>query len=300
MKKHLKQNLLALLTAIIWGFAFVAQSKASGNISPFTFNAIRGALAFIILFIVTIIINARNKKLNIEKHTDKKMLIIGGIVCGILLFIASNLQQFGIEKTSPGKAGFLTALYIVIVPILGLFFKKGININIIISVIIAVVGLYFLCIKSSFSISKYDIMLILCAVCFSFHIISIDYFVSFNDGIKLSTIQFLVVAILSSICMLIFEDVSISNIKASIWPLLYAGVISSAIGYTLQILAQKDSNPTIISLILSLESVFSVIGGFIILHNIMTIKEYIGCALMLVAVILAELPSRNKKTSLRM
>lgn len=300
MKNEIGKSALALIAAIIWGLAFVAQSESANKIGFFTFNAIRCIFAFITLLIVVCIITIINKKKKKEMKLINKSVIVGGTICGILLFIATNLQQYGITHTSAGKAGFITSLYIVIVPILGIFRHKKLTFNIIISVLLALIGLYFLCISDEFYISRYDLMIMACAFIFSFHIISVDYFSSKVDCIMLSLIQFFVSGVLSTLFATTCESIEFSNIKACIWPLLYVGILSSAVAYTLQIIAQKGSNPTTISIILSLESVFSVIGGLVILHNLLTLREYFGCALMFIAVIFAQVQIRfktNKKAS---
>ena len=232
-----------------------------------------------------------------EKKEDSKTLLIGGICCGLALCIASNLQQIGIKYTTVGKAGFITALYIVLVPIFGIFLRKKVSGRVWFSVAIAVVGLYLLCITDEFRIGKGDFFVLLCALVFTIHILVIDYFSPKVNGIKLSCIQFLVAGLLSGVPMLISEKPSFSTILAAWAPLLYAGIMSCGVGYTLQIVAQKDAEPTISSLILSLESVFSVLAGWIILGQTLAGKEIMGCVLMFAAIILAQLPTRNQESS---
>ena len=219
----------------------------------------------------------------------------GGIACGILLCIASNLQQFGIMYTSVGKAGFITAMYIVIVPVLGIFLGKKAGAKIWCGVVIAVAGLYLLCMtESGFSIQKGDLLLMLCALIFSLHILTIDHFSPMVDGVKMSCIQFFTSGILSGIGMLLTETPRMTEILAAWMPILYAGVMSCGVAYTLQIIGQKGMNPTVASLILSLESVISVIAGWIILHETLSVKEMIGCVLMFAAIILVQLPEKNR------
>ena len=219
---------------------------------------------------------------------------MGGTCCGVALTVASFLQQKGLETTTSGKAGFITALYIVIVPILGVFLKKKAPRTIWISVALAVVGLYCLCITEDFTITSGDFYILLCAFCFSAHILVIDHFTQTVDGVELSCMQFLVVTVLSSMGMMATESPSLEALGMCLGPILYVGIFSSGVAYTLQILAQKDSNPTVVSLLLSLESVFATLAGAVILHDQMSGKEYFGCVLMLVAVVLAQLPERKK------
>ena len=198
--------------------------------------------------------------------------------------------------TDAGKAGFITALYVVLVPVFGLFFKRKVSLPTWIAVVLSVVALYLLCIKGDFSLAPGDLLVLVCAVCFAVHILVIDHFTAYCDGVKLSCLQFLFAGIISTICMFIFEDVDFAAILSCALPLLYVGIFSCGVGYTLQILAQKDSNPTVVTILLSLESVFAVIAGAIILKQQMTVREYIGCAIMFAAVILAQIqfPARQK------
>lgn len=294
----IRQTLCPVLAALIWGTAFVAQSVGADYIGAFTFTAIRSFIGSAALLLVLLVISKFRKKesrSDADKKQYRKMLLLGGAVCGTLLAIATNLQQFGIADTSAGKAGFITALYIVLVPILGIFFRKKAPLSVWLSVAAAVIGLYLLCIDESFSIAVSDLYLLLCAFVFAAHILAIDYFTRFVDGIELSCAQFIVVTIISAICMLIFEKPEISQISQCIGSLVYVGVFSSGVAYTLQIIAQKDANPTVVSLLLSLESVFAVIAGAIILSDTMSPREYIGCALMFAAVIVAQLPTKMLK-----
>lgn len=305
-KNNLRQTLCPILAALIWGTSFVAQSVSTDYIGAFTFNAARsviGALAiFVVLAVVKLIQKKQSAVLPVKDKKYNKKLIMGGIFCGIMLTVASYLQQLGLSDTSAGKAGFITALYIVLVPIFGIFLHKKAPLSVWISVIIAVFGLYLLCIKENFTISKGDFYVLLCAFAFTGHILIIDYFTQFVNGVELSFIQFITVSVLSSICAFIFEKPQISELIHCIGPLLYCGILSSGVGYTLQIIAQKDANPTVVSLLLSLESVFATLSGALILNEKMSVKEYIGCILMFLAVLLAQLPDKlisniNKKNS---
>lgn len=298
MKQQIKSSLILLLTATIWGVAFVAQSVGMEYIGPFTFNAIRCVLGGLVLIPVILVLKKKKETgaENQEKE-DKKTLWAGGIACGVILCIASNLQQFGIMEASVGKSGFFTALYIVMIPVIGIFIGKRPGIKLWFCVALAVVGMYLLCMKDgSFTIERADIMLLLCALAFSFHILVIDYFSPKVDGVKMSCIQFFVCGVLSAVGMLFTETPDISNIQAAWLPLLYAGLLSCGVGYTLQIVGQKGINPVIASLIMSLESVISALAGWVILGQVLSPKEILGCVLMFVAIIITQIPIGNKKT----
>ena len=298
MKQQIKSSLILLLTATIWGVAFVAQSVGMEYIGPFTFNAIRCVLGGLVLIPVILVLKKKKETgaENQEKE-DKKTLWAGGIACGVILCIASNLQQFGIMEASVGKSGFFTALYIVMIPVIGIFIGKRPGIKLWFCVALAVVGMYLLCMKDgSFTIERADIMLLLCALAFSFHILVVDYFSPKVDGVKMSCIQFFVCGVLSAVGMLFTETPDISNIQAAWLPLLYAGLLSCGIGYTLQIVGQKGINPVIASLIMSLESVISALAGWVILGQVLSPKEILGCVLMFVAIIITQIPIGNKKT----
>lgn len=298
MKQQIKSSLILLLTATIWGVAFVAQSVGMEYIGPFTFNAIRCVLGGLVLIPVILVLKKKKETgaENQEKE-DKKTLWAGGIACGVILCIASNLQQFGIMEASVGKSGFFTALYIVMIPVIGIFIGKRPGIKLWFCVALAVVGMYLLCMKDgSFTIEQADIMLLLCALVFSFHILVVDYFSPKVDGVKMSCIQFFVCGVLSAVGMLFTETPDISNIQAAWLPLLYAGLLSCGVGYTLQIVGQKGINPVIASLIMSLESVISALAGWVILGQVLSPKEILGCVLMFVAIIITQIPIGNKKT----
>lgn len=298
MKQQIKSSLILLLTATIWGVAFVAQSVGMEYIGPFTFNAIRCVLGGLVLIPVILLLN-RKKEAGAETGTkeNKRILWTGGIACGVILCIASNLQQFGIMEASVGKSGFFTALYIVMIPVIGIFIGKRPGIKLWFCVALAVVGMYLLCMKEgSFTIERADIMLLLCALVFSFHILVVDYFSPKVDGVKMSCIQFFVCGVLSAVGMLFTETPDISNIQAAWLPLLYAGLLSCGVGYTLQIVGQKGINPVIASLIMSLESVISALAGWVILGQVLLPKEILGCVLMFVAIIITQIPIGNKKT----
>lgn len=301
-KTKITGSLMLMLTALIWGIAFVAQSVSMDYIGPFTFNAIRNLIGGVVLIPVILVMDYLKKKspeyiepaLEAKKHS-RKLTIWGGIFCGIALAAASMVQQMGIQHTTVGKAGFITALYIIIVPFLGLFLGKKITRLMGISALIAVCGLYLLCMSGSFSLQKGDILVMACAFLFSIHILVVDYFSPKGEGVKISCVQFLVCAIICGMGMLVFEKPEIADILAAYVPILYAGIMSCGVAYTLQILGQKRIQPTIASLIMSLESVFSVLAGWIILGQSLRAKEIIGCALMFAAIVLAQLPDKKVK-----
>lgn len=322
-KTSLRSPMLLLLTAVIWGVAFVAQSVGMDYVGGFTFNCVRSIIGGAVLIPCIFFLDrwkARDAKRRDavtvpgessvagmitegkksaagaaaeEKKAQNKTLLIGGICCGVALCIASNLQQFGIKYTTVGKAGFITAMYIIIVPVIGIFLKKTTGLRIWISVLLAVGGLYLLCMTEGFSIAFGDLLVLLCAVMFSVHILIIDYFSPKVDGVRMSCIQFFVSGILSGVAMLIFEQPDLGAILQAWMPILYAGVMSCGVAYTLQIVGQKDMDPTIASLILSLESVVSVLAGWVILGQKLSSKELFGCVLMFAAIILAQLPDKK-------
>ncbi len=290
---QMKNSLLLLLTAFIWGIAFVAQSVGGDAVGSFTFNGVRSLIGAAVL-VPAIKLLDKLRGDSVEKG-DPKTLWIGGICCGVMLCIASNFQQFGLIYTTVGKAGFITALYILIVPILGLFMKKKVGIKVWIGVVISVIGLYLLCMTSeSFSLALGDLLVLICAGFFSLQIMLVDHFSPKVDGVRLSCIQIFVCGVLSTIMAFIFEEPSLSGLISNYIPLLYAGVLSCGVAYTLQIVAQKNMNPTVASLIMSLESVFSVLAGWVLLNETMSGREILGCVLMFLAIILAQLPEKAK------
>lgn len=305
MKKtnQVRQVVFPILAALIWGTAFVAQDVVSDKIDAFTFNALRSAVAVVVLLIIIRIFDRFNKekpqRSEAEKKQDRKQLMWGGLWCGLALGVASNFQQAGIGAgTDAGKAGFITALYVVLVPVFGLFFKRKASLPVWIAVGLSVVALYLLCIKGDFSLAPGDLLILCCAVVFAAHILIIDHFTATVDGIKLSCAQFFVCGVVSAIGMVLFSHPDWNAVWECAVPILFVGVFSSGVAYTLQILAQKDSNPTVVTILLSLESVFAVIAGALILHQKMTPREYAGCVIMFIAVILAQLefPIKKKTT----
>lgn len=288
--KKLRGNLLLTITAMIWGSAFVAQSIGGDSLGAFTFNAARSLIAAVFLIPCIFVIKKIEKDPVKKQIKIDKPLIISGVCCGVALCVASAFQQIGISKTTVGKAGFITAMYIIIVPLLSRFFGKKIQPIIWLAVAISAVGLYLLCMNEGFSISEGDFYILLCAVCFAVHILIIDYFSDKTDGVIMSCIQFFTVGVLSLVIALIFEQPRLSDIVPAILPILYTGVFSSGVAYTLQIVAQKDVNPTAASLLMSLESVFAVISGWLFLHEGLSLKEFFGCVLVFAAIIIAQIP----------
>lgn len=290
MKKYLNNLIFPLTAAIIWGISFPAQAICIKYMTAFWINGSRSILAALILLGLCFV---RKRRYNYEigKTSD---LIKGSLTCGVLLFTAINLQQIGIADTASGKAGFITALYTVLVPVIGIFLGRKVAAKTWVAIGIAVIGLYFLCIKGDFTVEKGDGLLMACAVFFSVQMVMLSIFTAKVDPISLSCGQFFVTGILSLIFAFIFEDASAQNIGACIMPLLYIAVFSSCIGYTLQVVSFKTGNPAILSLLFSLESVFAVLAGTVILDERLSSREIIGCAIMFAAVILAELPGKKQ------
>lgn len=279
-----KGPLLLLLASVIWGFAFAAQSAGMDYVGPFTFTALRSILGCLALLPVALVFDPKRK--------DKEW-IKGGLACGACLSIAMTLQQIGLVTTSAGKSGFLTALYILFVPLLGTFLKRKVPKNAKIGVVIALAGFYFLCLNESFSIESGDFVLILSAIVFAVHILVIDYFSPKTSGIRISMVQFLVAGCVNVVFMLLFEQPSCDAVCSAWIPIAYAGILSSAVGYTLQILGQKTTKPTQASLIMSLESVFSVLAGWLVLNESLSIRELMGCGLIFIAIIIAQIDGKE-------
>lgn len=290
---QLRNSLLLLLTATIWGVAFVAQSVGMDYVQPFTFNGIRSIIGGLVLIPCIFLLNRLKSPSEPIQKSSSRPLLAGGILCGLCLFAASSFQQFGIKYTTVGKAGFITACYIVIVPILGLFLKKKCSPLIWVSVLLALVGLYFLCMSGSISLGLGDLLVLIGAFLFSIQILVIDHYSPLADGVQLSCIQFFVCGVLSLICMFLFETPDLSMILMAWLPILYAGVLSCGVAYTLQVVGQKNMNPTVASLILSMESCISVLAGWLILGQALSSRELLGCVLMFAAIILAQIPVRK-------
>lgn len=297
-----RNTCLLLLTSLIWGVAFVAQSVSMDYIEPLTFICLRSMIGGLFLLpCIWIFDHAGGRKEDTKKKESypwwkDRQLLVGGMVCGGFLFAANCFQQTGIQYTTVGKAGFITSFYIIIVPLLGIFFKRYCGILTWISVVIALAGLYFLCMNEALQIQMGDFLILISAFLFSGQIMAIDHFNTYLDGVKMSCIQFFTGAVLGCIGMFLFEEPQISLIMQAAVPILYTGIMSTGVAYTLQIVGQKGMNPTMAALILSLESVFSAISGFIILRQGMSSRELLGCILMFMAIILAQLPDFRRKS----
>ena len=300
-KKAMGGNFALLLAAVIWGTSFVAQDVGMEHVEAFTYNGIRMLMGAAVLIPVILFMQlGLRKKQGDAALWDKKRIFIqakSGVICGLILFCASNLQQFAfnyIPEGASGKIGFITALYMLLVPIFGLVLKQKQRLIVWFAVIMGCVGAYLLCVDSAMTIGIGEILTLGCAVFFAIHILYIDSVTDKTDGVILSATQFLVVGVLSVICMFIFETPRIANINTAIVPILYSGVMSSGVAYTLQIVGQKHTNPAIASLLMCLESVFAVLAGWLILGDNLETREYIGCAVMFAAIILTNLPERKK------
>ncbi len=295
-----KGNIMLIITAMIWGFAFVAQSTGMEYVGPLTFQAARSLIGGVVLIPAIAIMDGIKKKegtYHKPNRRERRLLYTGGVLCGLALCAACCVQQIGICYTSVGKAGFITAMYILMVPVISIIFKKKVAPKIWVCIVIAIAGLYLLCIKEGFSINKGDALILLCAVLFSIQIMLVDYYAPRTDGVRLSCIQFLVTGVIASILMFIFEKPVMSSVIAAWLPIMYAGVCSCGIAYTFQILGQKYTEPAVASLIMSLESVFAVIGGVIILHQVPSPKEWAGIICMFAAIMISQLPDGKRKVA---
>lgn len=305
-KKQIRGSVMLMIAALIWGSAFVAQSEGMDYVEPFTFASVRFFIGSIVLLpVISLMKKKETGNGNLLEGYDKStgikgfikkhsLLITGSIFCGIALTAGTNFQQWGIKYVSSvGKAGFITTLYIILVPIFSLFIGKKVRPLIWVALAFAVSGLYFLCVTERLTFELLDILLIMCAVFFAVQIMVVDHYVDRVNPVALSSLQFFIVGIISGICMLIFEKPTISGIIAAAGPILYAGVMSSGIAFTLQVVAQKDLDPTLASMIMSLESVVSVLSGFLLLNQKLSIREGVGCVLMFIGVILAQLPEKK-------
>ena len=293
---HIKHSLLLLVTAVIWGVAFVAQSVGMDYVGPFTFTCARSLIAGVVL-LPLLALRRRRGPGQPAASGDRRALWLGGLCCGLFLALASSFQQFGIQFTTVGKAGFITAFYIVLVPVLGLLWGRRCSLAVWIGVAMALAGLYLLCITEGFAVQSGDLMVFICALLFAGHILVIDHFTHRADGVAMACIQFFACGLLCAVPMLIFERPSLAQLCAAWLPVLYAGVLSSGVGYTLQIIGQRDMNPTVASLIRRLESGGSVLAGLVLLGQRLSAREWAGCLLMFCAIILAQLPGRRAASS---
>ena len=300
---NLKGTLILMLAALIWGLAFVAQSGAAQLVPPFIFNAIRSFIGAFVLYIFTLITDRKNgfKFFPAEKDV-KKQYYLAAIVCGVCLAISINFQQFGIAfypngVASEARAGFITALYVILVPVFSVFFRKKVSYPVWIGVGVAMVGVYLLCFAKGISgIYLGDILVFCCAISFSLHIMSVDKFVNITGGIKLSIMQFVVAGTISFALSLIFEfdKIVLSNIMSAAPQILYLGIMSSGVAYTLQIVGQKYAEPSVASITMSLESVFAALGGWLISGNALSVREIIGCLLVFTAIVIAQITPKKR------
>lgn len=295
MNKQLKGTLILMLTAIVWGISFVSQSVSMDYIGPNTFCGIRTLIGALSLVPVILVMDKSKKKKGEPTSYNNKTLLRGGIICGIILCISATLQTYGLQYTTAGKAGFVTAMYMIFVPIYGLFIGKKIRPVIAISVVIAMVGMYFLCIKEGFTIELGDLLVLACAFTFAFHIMAVDYYSPRVDGVKLSFLQFFVCGVINIILMFILEKPVMADILKCTIPILYAGVMSCGVAYTLQIIGQKYAEPTVASIVMSLESVFAALAGWLIINEPMSMREIFGCVLMFAAITIVQLPDKRLK-----
>lgn len=295
--KSFGANLILILAAFIWGSAFVAQNSAGNILGTFSINFARNIVGGIVLIPVYFFFSRKEDKKTPEYRLKMKNTLIGGVFCGMALFAASAFQQMGINLgKDEGKAGFITVMYVVLVPLIGLMFKKKVGLLTWIAVALAPVGLYFLCIEKGFSLAFSDILLLICALIFSVHIMTIDHFSPKADGVLMSCIQFFTAGMLSFVCMLIFETKYIVAIPCAWIEILYLGIMSSGVAYTLQIIGQKNTNPTVASILLSLESVFAMICGAVVSQVLPEPKKIIGAVIIFAAVVLAQFPAKMHNT----
>ncbi len=302
MQQDEKNNLIGsaflLAAAFIWGSAFVAQTTGAEHVGPFTFICLRNILGAVVLVPVIFTLDGIKKKNGIYTKPEKKdykKLFVSGLLCGAALCLASVFQQLGIDEgTEPGKAGFITALYILLVPIFSIFMKKKVRPVIWGCVAVSLVALYLLCVKEDNTIRLSDIYVLICAALYSVHILVIDKVSADVDGVRLSAVQFAVASVISFLPMVIIEGVDLDAIMSAAPSIAYAGILSSGVAYTLQIVGQKKTEPTLASMIMSLESVFAVITSLVILHQVPSLRETAGCVLMFGAIIVAQLPSKKR------
>ncbi|MCR5160523.1 MAG: DMT family transporter [Lachnospiraceae bacterium] len=284
-KSRLKGSLFLFLGSLIWGTAFVAQSVGMEYVEPLTFTASRSIIGSIVLLPVILF---RNNRGFMKPVRDLKMTVTGGIICGLFLCLATNLQQTGLTMTTVGKAGFITAMYIVLVPVIGIFLGRRAHWKIWTAVALAAAGLYLLSMSGSLRLQTGDFLMVLCAFAFAFQILSIDHFIVHIDPFLLSCMEFLVCGIVSLVLAVLFETPQLSALAAAKWTILYTGVLSSGVAYTLQVLGQKELEPSLASLIMSFESVISALSGWLILGQVLRRREITGCVIMFAAILLAQ------------
>mgnify|MGYP003317996288 CR=1 FL=1 len=304
-RKQVSHSIMLAMAAFIWGIAFVAQSTGGDALGPYAFNGIRNLIATLVVLFMILVRDKMGIGVKPNNAEEKKTLWKTGILCGTALFVASTFQQVGINMGTPvGKAGFLTATYIVIVPIVGLFFKKHCGWNVFVGAVLMLIGIYLLSIKEDFSIGFSDGLILICAICFTVQIMMIDMLVKAQDPVRVACIQFLTTGILSMPFAFIFDMHGFSGLanwsvcltsKEAWFSLLFAAVFSSGVAYTFQMVGQQGVNPALASMLMSMESMFSVLAGWVILREVLTVKELTGCGIMFVAVILAQLPLSKEK-----
>lgn len=302
MNKTLKANICIFIAAVIWGSAFVTQRMGMDSLGPLYFNALRSLLGCAVLLLVVLVTDKTGLSKDLEPphaksagflNEGRKTLIKGGLACGIVVCAAGNFQQVGLVTVDAGKSGFLTAMYIVLVPFLGILLKQPVKSNHIVGAILGVVGLYFLCIKGDFSLAPGDLFSLLGALFWAFHILCVDHFAPKCNPIKLSAAQFFVSACGSFLLASFTEEISLEAIRAGAFAIAYTGIMSSAVAFTLQVFAQRHANPTAASIIMSMEAVFAVICGFLFLGEVLTAREFVGCIIMFVAVITAQMSPKD-------
>lgn len=289
MGREFKASIMLFFTSIIWGLAFVAQTQGMEFIGPFTFTAVRSFVAIIFLYLTYVFFNKTSKSYR-EQKFDMKKTIRGGILCGLVFTFGINFQQIGLVYTTAGKASFLTALYIVFIPIIGLFFGKRINRKLLLCIVLAMLGTYLMSIKGSLSMNRGDFITIMSAIVFSIHILMLSEFSKDTNAVLVSLIQFAVCGFFSLIVAIIFEGIEIDAILKSYIAILYVGILSSGVGFTIQLMALKELDPVIASMISSLESVFGAIFGWLILSQSMSKREIIGAVIIFIATLIAQLP----------
>ena len=302
-KKQITHTLILVLAALIWGFAFVSQSVGAEYVDAFTFLAVRSWLAVVFLIPVIRTMDIIREKKGIPtgkpvNRTQRKVHLTGGLLCGTALFFASAAQQAGIAGTTTAKAGFITALYVVLVPVLSVFLGHAPSGKVWISVLISIAGLYYLCFSGGIGgLSFGDLLMLLCALLFSVQILLVGRFIQFIDGVRLSQMEMLTEALIATVCVFIFGHPTAENLRAALPALLYAGIMSSGVAYTLQIIGQEDLDPSIASLAMCLESVFSALGGWMLLNQKLSGRELFGCGLMFFAIVLCQLPGFKRHSA---
>lgn len=295
INKNLTGTLILLLTAFIWGSAFVAQTDGMNYVGPLTFLSTRFFIGGTVLIPVIFLIRKSGRKTGafpLPFKTELKNTLVGGIFCGILLCIASALQQYGLMFTSVSKAGFITTLYVIFVPLFSLFIGKKLGFNLWIAVVLATIGLYLLCIGEGMVLSLGDTLVFICGIFYALQIMAVDKYAKKTEPVLLSSIQFLTVGLVSFLPALIIEQPTLSSLISAWFPIAYAGILSSGVAYTLQVFAQKYADPTVAAITMSFESVFAVLSAAVLLDERLSFKEGIGCIIMFGAIILAQLPNK--------